>query len=675
MGVRIQELPETTGINKEDVLIVEDGQGTKKGTVQQLDEALGVSQLKEDLVDNGEKILDINGKAFFTKGYYINTNQVENSKIDINPIKLDGYAYTIVDVKNCYYVNITGTGGNSPRLYAFTDSNYNLIEKSKDKATYDGILIIPDNAKYLIVNVDLNEQYNLTISKSEISSAIKYSGIERIAFQKGYFIPTGETQVGSVLNITKTDSNDYYYSIYDVTNVSKLCLNGEGGNSPRLYTFIDGNNIVLAKAFIDTVADNLVVDVPNNSAKVIINSSVQPNCYARTIYSDYSASVNRNQYNDTVIVASVNSTAYEKEIANFVCDGENDEVEISKAINSLTNGGTVKFCSGTYELDSFVNQEYGLHYCISVDFTGKDRTIKLEGLVNNRWYTARNGVTFHVNTNKFDDSEYSVIGCMSQKENKGEGFDNYMKGSADIVMNNITISLQSSDKKVIGIDLRHFGSAYLEHVVVETDSSVDERFKHLQITVPNEYMVGIYGMQTSQQGQRFVDVIVNSFYYGILIKGSDHTVMENVSVCRCVYGYYFDTLYKTCTVINCDDEGNTYLPQFVGQGSISMIDFNIERYKDTSPVITSATERRSKDTDKWGGTITYRMNRTISEWNPTGSLFFAEGFGKNFNCRNTDNPLRGPSQTNITNPEYLERFFNTTENKFYTWNGTNWVVN
>lgn len=55
MGVRIQELPETTGINKEDVLIVEDGQGTKKGTVQQLDEALGVSQLKEDLANKLQK--------------------------------------------------------------------------------------------------------------------------------------------------------------------------------------------------------------------------------------------------------------------------------------------------------------------------------------------------------------------------------------------------------------------------------------------------------------------------------------------------------------------------------------------------------------------------------------------------------------------------------------------
>lgn len=49
MGVRIQELPATSGIKKEDVLIVEDGQGTKKGTVQQLDETLGVSQLNTKL--------------------------------------------------------------------------------------------------------------------------------------------------------------------------------------------------------------------------------------------------------------------------------------------------------------------------------------------------------------------------------------------------------------------------------------------------------------------------------------------------------------------------------------------------------------------------------------------------------------------------------------------------
>lgn len=64
MGVRIQELPETTGINKEDLLIVEDGQGTKKGTVQQLDEALGVSKLKEDLVNLG---LSVDEEGYITQ--------------------------------------------------------------------------------------------------------------------------------------------------------------------------------------------------------------------------------------------------------------------------------------------------------------------------------------------------------------------------------------------------------------------------------------------------------------------------------------------------------------------------------------------------------------------------------------------------------------------------------
>lgn len=57
MGVRIQELPATSGIKKEDVLIVEDGQGTKKGTVQQLDETLGVSQLKEDIGELNDTVL------------------------------------------------------------------------------------------------------------------------------------------------------------------------------------------------------------------------------------------------------------------------------------------------------------------------------------------------------------------------------------------------------------------------------------------------------------------------------------------------------------------------------------------------------------------------------------------------------------------------------------------
>lgn len=47
MGVRIAELPLIKGISKTDLIIVQDNEATKQGTVQQLDDSLGVSRLKE----------------------------------------------------------------------------------------------------------------------------------------------------------------------------------------------------------------------------------------------------------------------------------------------------------------------------------------------------------------------------------------------------------------------------------------------------------------------------------------------------------------------------------------------------------------------------------------------------------------------------------------------------
>lgn len=47
MGVRIAELPSSEGISKTDLIIVQDNEATKQGTIQQLDDSLGVSRLKE----------------------------------------------------------------------------------------------------------------------------------------------------------------------------------------------------------------------------------------------------------------------------------------------------------------------------------------------------------------------------------------------------------------------------------------------------------------------------------------------------------------------------------------------------------------------------------------------------------------------------------------------------
>lgn len=48
MGVRIAELPSSEGISKTDLIIVQNNEATKQGTIQQLDDSLGVSKLREE---------------------------------------------------------------------------------------------------------------------------------------------------------------------------------------------------------------------------------------------------------------------------------------------------------------------------------------------------------------------------------------------------------------------------------------------------------------------------------------------------------------------------------------------------------------------------------------------------------------------------------------------------
>ena len=48
MGVRIAELPSSEGISKTDLIIIQDNEATKQGTVKQLDDSLGVSRLREE---------------------------------------------------------------------------------------------------------------------------------------------------------------------------------------------------------------------------------------------------------------------------------------------------------------------------------------------------------------------------------------------------------------------------------------------------------------------------------------------------------------------------------------------------------------------------------------------------------------------------------------------------
>ena len=144
MGVRISELPETTGINKEDLLIVEDGQGTKQGTIQQLDEALEVSKIKEDLNDykNGFEYMPI------VAGEYVGTDGVFNTDSNWSRTEYIGCSL----YKKLRFI------GNTKRTIcnAFYDSSKTFIKKFAIDIG-ECVIDVPSNAKYFVISNTSNE--------------------------------------------------------------------------------------------------------------------------------------------------------------------------------------------------------------------------------------------------------------------------------------------------------------------------------------------------------------------------------------------------------------------------------------------------------------------------------------------------------------------------------------
>ena len=201
MGVRIQELPETTGINKEDVLIVEDGQGTKKGTVQQLDETLGVSQLKEDLDDIADltTLTKYYKNKFISdgikKGYIFKGGNVDTS---INAFYTDYYIYVSDAVGK--YIVLSYDNGNRRYLsdnivsYIFYDESKNILRELSEDSQGISSVLIPTGAYYvrLTFNRDLVGKENVMVSIQTGSEAIS----DKNDYQIGY-LPNKHINIGS----------------------------------------------------------------------------------------------------------------------------------------------------------------------------------------------------------------------------------------------------------------------------------------------------------------------------------------------------------------------------------------------------------------------------------------------------------------------------------------------
>lgn len=186
-------MPSSNGIKKEDVLIVEDTEGTKKGTIEQLDEALGVSKLKEDLFNLD--LISTEKDLYINKGEYINAGS-----LNIN--ENSNYGYT-----NPYLLKkgnkiVISTKGVRTLLSVLTlcdennDDRINLISSiDSDKHVYTYIAPVD---MYVILSFSTDD-YSISIYKPNMddskaveksilafSSPIKIEKIRKMLYQNSY---------------------------------------------------------------------------------------------------------------------------------------------------------------------------------------------------------------------------------------------------------------------------------------------------------------------------------------------------------------------------------------------------------------------------------------------------------------------------------------------------------
>lgn len=121
--------------------------------------------------------------------------------------------------------------------------------------------------------------------KEDISD---FSGLTPIKMLGGDSLYNGEyiktsVDVGTVVSLTPIGSNGFRYAIVPCQVGDTFLINATGSGSPRVWAFIDSNNVLLSK---DNTAnhtvENLVLTAPANSANLIINDKSGSKSYVGT---------------------------------------------------------------------------------------------------------------------------------------------------------------------------------------------------------------------------------------------------------------------------------------------------------------------------------------------------------------------------------------------------------
>ena len=209
---------------------------------------------------------------FSTLGKYLDTSV---NKVNINNVVTtsDTFRYSVTACEENDIFVVSGKGGNAPRLWAFTDENYNVLQRAEVGGYDSKKIVAPYKSAHLIVNTIASyEDCYKVISTKNVYQKLYITENDK-------YIRTGigengtQIEVLKEVNMTPVNFVGMYYINTPCKAGDVFIINGKGGGYGRLWAFLNANNELLDSSITSVDGYNIRIVAPLGSAKLIINTS------------------------------------------------------------------------------------------------------------------------------------------------------------------------------------------------------------------------------------------------------------------------------------------------------------------------------------------------------------------------------------------------------------------
>lgn len=211
--------------------------------------------------------------------YWTNKEIGETIDLEADFHESSNFGYQIVPVTTGDKFKVSGTGGNNPLLWAFTDSSYKLLSKAPAATGAQTAEITAAANGYLFVNAQTAQQAAYSLEQWQTVYALQeieahmdaidgalYQTADKnligeFVFYRRYITSGG---VGSTVDMTGGYSNQYGSVVDTCKRGDKYIITGQGGNDPRLWCFVDSSNKIKSVANMSVTATNLEITAPDD---------------------------------------------------------------------------------------------------------------------------------------------------------------------------------------------------------------------------------------------------------------------------------------------------------------------------------------------------------------------------------------------------------------------------